>query len=159
MTAQSTKLLIHCMGWLSFTATTIIHTPLQCYKVYRTNPHTKEDWKQNIRREILKFLIKNFFRWIQTYLNDIDSVCMYRGSVFSTSYNTGYFILLLLWYDPWHILRKSCTTWHWVMQLHPGVGKWELHWSLSSHTLYNNKKDWQMWSPWTTSWETVVYFS
>jgi len=30
-------------------------------KVYRTKPHTEEELKENIRREIWKFLRKNFF--------------------------------------------------------------------------------------------------
>jgi hypothetical protein len=35
-------------------------------------------------------------RWISTYLNGIESACMYRD-IFSISYNIGKFILLSLW--------------------------------------------------------------
>jgi hypothetical protein len=53
-------------------------------KLYRTNPHTEEELKENTRKEIWKFLSKSFGR-ISTYLNGFESVCVYRDSIFSTS--------------------------------------------------------------------------
>jgi hypothetical protein len=63
-------------------------------KIYRMNTHMEEELKENIQTGIL-----NVSWQISTYLNDTESVCLYRDSVFSTFYNTGKFILLFLWSD------------------------------------------------------------
>jgi hypothetical protein len=64
-------------------------------------------------------------------------VCVHvHGQNFSTFYNTGKLILLLLWRDTWFISEEYYTALRWIMQLRPGDGKWQLRWSLSSYALY-----------------------
>jgi hypothetical protein len=55
--------------------------------------------------------MKNFFGLILDYLNGIESVCLYRDTVFSTFYKTDKFILLFFWNDTWIISGKSCSAW------------------------------------------------
>jgi hypothetical protein len=64
---------------------------------------------------------------ISTYFNGIDSVCLYRGSIFSTSFYAGKLILLFLLSDTWIVSGKSYSAWWWVMQFLLGNGKWQLH--------------------------------
>jgi hypothetical protein len=75
-------------------------------------------------------------QWISTYLNGTESVCMYRDTIFSISFNIGKLILLLLWSDTWLVLGKSCSTWRWVMQFLPGSGIWELRVTMPVDALY-----------------------
>jgi hypothetical protein len=68
-------------------------------KVNRTNPYTEEELKENIGRNFGNF-------------SGRTSLGMYRNSIFSTSYNTGKFILSLLWSNTSLTSGKPCTAWH-----------------------------------------------
>jgi hypothetical protein len=93
----------------------------------RLHDMTAGVWCKSMLNELLgpystrKQLIDRY----DTYLNSIESVCMYRDIIFITSYNVGKFILFL-WSDTWLITVKSCSAWWWDMQFLLEAWKWQL---------------------------------
>jgi hypothetical protein len=59
-------------------------------------------------------------------LNSVESVCMYRDSIFRTSYNIGKLILFVIWSDTWVASQESHSTRYWVMKLCPWDGQQQL---------------------------------
>jgi hypothetical protein len=89
----------------------------------------------------LKLLRKDCFWWIKTYLNSTECVCvcartcMHRNNIFSTSYNTGKFVLIVFMNQYLARIRKSFSAGQWVMQFLLRTRKWQLHSSSSSNDI------------------------
>jgi hypothetical protein len=63
-------------------------------------------WELEMSQEFWKFLRKNFFRWIPTYLK-VQRVCACTGTALSAPLiNMGKFILLFLWCDTWFVFGR-----------------------------------------------------
>jgi hypothetical protein len=64
-------------------------------RVYRTNPHTKEELRKTYENKFWKFLRKNL--WVNSNpFKCVESVYMYKDSIFRTSYNISILAPLII---------------------------------------------------------------
>lgn len=81
---------------------------------------TKRGLGKHNEEKCYKFIRKNVFGWISTYLNVVESMWMFRETV--SAHLTSKFVLLFLWSDTWIVSGKTCGAWQREVQFLPGAG-------------------------------------